>query len=265
MASNAVNMELRKSPVVSFDFDKYCKDVPVKFNNKSGLSESGPVQFDWQFGNGQSSNVKSPTITYHAVQEYTVKLTITPELCPALVSSLENKISIEAPVEPLRYKLIDASVGNQVTLKARELPASVEWWPPTGLSDNHSKSPVLDPSKEQDFRIQYTFASGCTTVDSFLVRVFPSDYIYVPKAFTPNGDGRNDVLRPLNVGIKQLKYFRVYNRWGNLIFETTKMNEGWDGTHRGSKLASDTYVWSAEGIDQNGKLIRRSGSTTLIR
>jgi adhesin/invasin len=94
---------------------------------------------------------------------------------------------------------------------------------------------------------------------------FAAINIYVPKVFTPNGDGSNDVLKPILVGISQFHYFNVYNRWGNLIFTTQDPNHGWDGTFKGVPQPVETYLWIAEGIDINGKKIVAKGMTSLIK
>jgi len=89
--------------------------------------------------------------------------------------------------------------------------------------------------------------------------------IYVPKVFTPNGDGSNDVLKPILVGISAFHYFNVYNRWGNLVFTTQDPNQGWDGTFKGVPQPVETYLWIAEGIDINGKKIVAKGMTSLVK
>ena len=89
--------------------------------------------------------------------------------------------------------------------------------------------------------------------------------IYVPNAFTPNNDGRNDILRAITSGMKELKYFSVYNRWGELVFTTTDSNKGWDGTFKGKKQNTGVYAWIAEAIDLNDKPTSIRGTTVLIR
>jgi gliding motility-associated-like protein len=89
--------------------------------------------------------------------------------------------------------------------------------------------------------------------------------IYVPRVFTPNNDGTNDLLKPILVGIKTFHYFNVYNRWGNLIFTTQDANQGWDGTFKGVAQPVETYLWIAEGIDENGHKVVAKGMTSLVR
>jgi gliding motility-associated-like protein len=89
--------------------------------------------------------------------------------------------------------------------------------------------------------------------------------IYVPKAFSPNNDGTNDLLKPILVGIADFHYFTVYNRWGNIVFTTTDPNQGWDGTFKGVAQPVETYLWIAEGVDVNGRKIVAKGMVSLVR
>ncbi|HLX67500.1 MAG TPA: Ig-like domain-containing protein, partial [Puia sp.] len=89
--------------------------------------------------------------------------------------------------------------------------------------------------------------------------------IYVPRAFSPNNDGTNDLLKPILVGIADFHYFTVYNRWGNIVYTTTDPNQGWDGTFKGVPQPVETYLWIAEGIDVNGRKIVAKGMTSLVR
>ena len=122
-------------------------------------------------------------------------------------------------------------------------------------------------NREQMYRIAITNLAGCTTVDTQLVRAFNERNIYVPEAFSPDNDGRNDRLAPILVGINEMKAFRVYNRWGILVFDNKNANvyNGWDGTYKGVKQPLETYAWVAEGIDVDGNYIRRTGNTVLVR
>jgi gliding motility-associated-like protein len=115
------------------------------------------------------------------------------------------------------------------------------------------------------YTIRITNAAGCVTNDSIQVRVFNEYTVFVPSGFSPDGDGVNDKLNPLLAGIKELKNFRVYNRWGQLLYQTNDKNAGWNGTYNGKLQISETYVWVVEAIDQDGKNILKTGKTTLIR
>ena len=84
-------------------------------------------------------------------------------------------------------------------------------------------------------------------------------------AFTPNGDGLNDILHPAYVGITRLKKFAVYDRWGKLVFSTSDMKKGWDGTADGKLSATGTYVWIAQAENYLQQPITLKGTVTVIR
>jgi adhesin/invasin len=96
------------------------------------------------------------------------------------------------------------------------------------------------------------------------LRFVPVD-IYVPKIFTPNDDGKNDIVKPIIVGITTFHYFNIYNRWGNLVFSTKDPNVGWDGRFKGILQPVETYLWIAEGLDKDKKKITRRGMISLVR
>ena len=109
------------------------------------------------------------------------------------------------------------------------------------------------------------YVSGCLTYDTLYVRVFDNEDIQVPTAFSPNGDGHNDYLDVFPVGITKFLSFKIYSRWGNVIFETTDPQKKWDGNFKGQKQPSDTYVWMAQGKNAKGQVVTKRGQTVLIR
>ena len=92
----------------------------------------------------------------------------------------------------------------------------------------------------------------------------------MPNTFTPNGDGQNDIFYPRGVGMKQITAFRIYNRWGELMFERhgfqlNDVSSGWDGTYKGAQLNSDIFIYSIDGICDSGAPMSWKGDVTLIR
>ncbi len=146
---------------------------------------------------------------------------------------------------------------------------SFTWTPTTGLSDPTIANPILTLSAGTDsitYTVRLTGEGGCFGQDEIKVKVYVGGpQIFVPTGFTPNGDGKNDVLRPIAVGISQLNYFMIYNRWGQSIFSSTELNKGWDGTFKGEPQPSGTYVFQVEGIDYLGNRIYKKGTVVLIR
>jgi len=87
----------------------------------------------------------------------------------------------------------------------------------------------------------------------------------MPKAWTPNGDGHNDLLFPLTLNIVKINYFRVFNRWGQLMFETNTFNTGWNGIYKSKPQPIEVFTWSVEAVTIKGEIIKRSGNSVLIR
>jgi gliding motility-associated-like protein len=140
----------------------------------------------------------------------------------------------------------------------------LDWQPPVYLNDNDIYNPVALLPDNMTYVMRAYTGEGCFALDTINIKVFKSGPdIFVPNAFTPNG--RNRVFRPIPVGIKQLAYFRVFNRWGQLMFQTAEVSKGWDGNCAGKPQASGTYVWMVSGTDYMGKVIIKQGTAMLIR
>jgi gliding motility-associated-like protein len=108
--------------------------------------------------------------------------------------------------------------------------------------------------------------TGCPHFAYINVKVFATKaQVFVPTAFTPNGDGRNDQLRPIPVGIQHIEYFHVYNRWGQLVFSTKTAGQGWDGTIGGKIQTTGVFTWAVKAVDIDGKPYFQRGTVTLIR
>lgn len=174
-------------------------------------------------------------------------------------------IYIEDPRPGTRYPVAYAVENLPLPLQARDFGTYYEWTPPTYLSDPEIAAPEFTGSREQLYMIDITSKAGCLTVDTLLVRTVKNVDIQVPTAFTPNGDGLNDYLSPVLMGVKQLKYFRVYNRWGQLLYESAMEKPGWDGRLRGVPQPTGVVVWVAEGVGVDGRSYVKKGTSALIR
>jgi gliding motility-associated-like protein len=149
---------------------------------------------------------------------------------------------------------LQASGGNSYT-----------WQPPTGLNNPNISNPVAILQNDITYTVQVSTAEGCTGSDSINVKVYANFEVFVPTAFSPNDDRLNDILRPLGKGIKMVKYFKVYNRYGQLVFESRDMNDGWNGTFKGKLQPMGVYVWMVGAIDIFGRLMNKNGTTVLIQ
>ncbi len=139
-------------------------------------------------------------------------------------------------------------------------------WSPAGpLNNPFIANPLATLYNDTYFTVVVTDAIGCTASDGVFIKVYEGPNYYVPNAFSPNGDGLNDVFRPIPVGIKSTEYFRVFDRYGKLVFQTNKWLEGWDGMFKGKQALEGTYVWTIKGLDKNGRVIEMKGTVILVR
>ena len=144
------------------------------------------------------------------------------------------------------------------------------WTPPTGLNFTDIRTPVFKYDRTVDYLITINPTNGCRVVDTLRVLIVTSapplrSSLHVPNAWSPNNDGSNDKLYPLTINMKELYYFRVFNRWGQVVFATSEQGKGWDGSFKGSQQDPGTYVWMAEGETYMGEVIKKQGTIILLR
>jgi gliding motility-associated-like protein len=107
--------------------------------------------------------------------------------------------------------------------------------------------------------------------DQVTIRVIcKNTNVFIPNTFSPNGDGMNDIFFPRGTGLFNIKSFRIFNRWGQLIFERynvapNTVSQGWNGTYNGKDVQTDVYVYMMEVVCENGSIIPMKGNVTLLR
>jgi gliding motility-associated-like protein len=181
----------------------------------------------------------------------TVKVTVTPTA--VVFAGQDTSIAMG---EPLQLHAIDVNNSNF---------SAYTWSPAFGLDDPNSQNPLAVLDQSMTYTVTATAPGGCTGEDQIHISVYKGPDIYVPNAFSPNGDGHNDALRAIPIGIKEFHYFRIFSRWGQVVFQTTNPSNGWNGLYNGQLQSSGTFVWMAEGNDYQGRLVQRKGTVILVR
>ncbi len=142
------------------------------------------------------------------------------------------------------------------------------WTPAIGLNDPNIANPIGLYTAETDsvrYFVTATSMYGCIGTASIVVTVYKTGPdIFVPNAFTPGGI-TNNLFRPVPVGISSLAFFRVYNRWGQLVYSTVRIGDGWDGRINGHLAESGTFVWMVEGTTYAGHTVYHKGTMVLVR
>ena len=138
------------------------------------------------------------------------------------------------------------------------------WSPPSFISDIHLINPVVFPPHDFVYTLHATSPAGCGTADANVnVKVYND--IYIPNAFTPNGDGKNDRFRILTLDDYRLLKFLIYNREGQLVFKATTAGDGWDGRLNEIPQPTGGYVYYLEMLNPHGEKITKQGTFVLIR
>lgn len=255
-------------PVIKFNFDTYCIDTLIHFKNLTDTTYIGPTSWLWDLGDSTTRKNFDAAVTYAYGGHRKIVLTAFQYYCPAYTTTLDSVINIEYPIPGIRMPSVSAYLGQNTPIIGRNLPTyTYNWSPAWGIDHPDSSSVNFNYQKTQEYLFQLIAASGCVTSDTVLVRVFDNNLvnILVPKSFTPNGDGINDKLFPYLTGIKTFQYYKVYNRFGKLMFETRNYDEGWDGTVGGTPQPMAIYIWVAAGLGNDGTLVEKRGETLLLR
>lgn len=182
-----------------------------------------------------------------------------------VLNTEKQSIFIDKARPGITYPLEYAVVNLPYRLTARSFGSNVLWNPAIYLDDATNVSPIFTGDADQLYSIQIRTNTGCITVDTQQVKVINGVDIYVPNAFTPNGDGRNELLRPTLMGVKDLEYFKVYNRWGQLLFQTKTKRDGWDGKLNGAPQPTSVVVWEVRALGVDGRTYTQRGTTVLVR
>ena len=263
-ANDIVIVNVNSAPVPDAGPDGF-----ICYGQTYQLQGSGGVQYTWTPStNLSSTTISNPISSPVKTITYTLSDVIDAIGCKSLTTD-QVTVDVTPPIKVKTYPYDTISYpGDQFQLNATSAATFYSWSPATGLSNPNIANPVLTVGPVgTDILYQVTAytAAGCKGEGYVSLKVYKGPELYVPSAFTPNGDGLNDLFYPFPVGIKSINYFRVFNRWGQMLFSSTTLNKGWDGKLQGVEQPTGTYVFMAQGVDKNGKLLTRKGTVTLIK
>jgi gliding motility-associated-like protein len=249
--------------VVPDDFINVGSNKVICPNETVTINASGAISYVWQPGIWLSDSLKAITQASPLSSEtFTVIGTD--------INGCKDTASVYVFVAP--EAILNA--GPDVTLYPGETAylnavgncSNFIWTPSFGLSSTSIQDPVATPSTTTQYVVNGTTEYGCATSDTVTVTRLNEGNIATPNAFTPgNGSGSNDVFKVDKNGIAKLNYLRIFNRWGELLFETTDINKGWDGSFKGKAQPMGTYMYTVDAQTISGKKYSKTGNVTLIR
>jgi len=255
-------------PSARFEVDATCADSLSQFTSISldaGYGNTSISSWTWDFGNGVTSDLPNPSLVYDIAGYYTVKLSFHGNNCENVQDSSIRKIYLADPLPAMRYNNVVALENEKFFLYGGRDGVSYNWSPTIGLSNPLAKNPNGVLSQSQLYTVHVINSNGCGRVDTVLVSILKDCKIYVPNAFTPNNDGKNDKLRIYFGCLKTLTHFTIYNRWGQKLFSTQNGTQSWDGKYNGVDQPIGTYIWVVEGQYNSGEKFSEKGTFTLVR
>ena len=257
------------NPAINFTNDISCITLPINFTNLTDTLKTGQLNWTWYFSKSDSSIGYNSKYVFKSGGSYNIKLIAKSPICNYAITK-DTTILIRYPVAGIKLPPVSAYINTNTRIKGRDLIGEsyqYKWEPFWGLDSTKIASPIFNFNMNQVYKINYITKYGCITTDTLSVNVFANNLvdIFVPKSFSPNNDGVNDQLYAYLAGIKKFHFIRIYNKFGQLMFESKSNNTPWDGITNGRLQPIDAYVWFAEGEDINGKIISKTGSVMLLR
>ena len=264
---DTINVNVSVTLLAGFTFTETCIGVPMSFTDTTTVIQGSIASWFWDFDNGNTSTSQNPFNTFNTVGPFDVKLVVTSSL--GCKDSIINSVLINLPPtasftydgilnidEPIQFT--DASSGSVITW---------DW----NFDDNNSspnQNPIhtytIDGSFDVELIVYDQFGCSDTATSSLIIN---DEVVFVPvtpTAFSPNNDGENDILFVRGGPFKEL-YWAVYNQWGNLVFETKKTDEGWDGSWKGKVQPNADYIVLIKAVTVSDESFNISNSVSLIR
>ena len=275
MVSDSARVILLALPQLDFELDNYsgCKPLCLKFENKSSVAGGSISAWSWDFNNGEYSSDAEPSICFEeegsvdlkveAVSNYGCK---TQKTYPSFVTVYPN------PVAEFTYGPQNANILNPLIQFIDISEGAVKWeWAFNGKPDNKFsdlQNPTCTYEDTGTFcpQLKVTNAYGCVSEKENCLYIQPDFSFYIPNAFSPNGDGINETFTGYGTLITEYKMY-IFDRWGNLVYETQEIDAPWDGkANGGAEIAQeDVYVYRVLLRDVTSKKHEYTGSVTLVK
>jgi gliding motility-associated-like protein len=260
-------------PNAGFTHDSACATDPIHFTDTSTIVGGTIAYWDWDFGDETGiSGVTQPSHSYASGGNYIVSLVVTSDF--GCADTIADTLSIFPKPNAGFSMLPDTGtiLNPVISFTDQSTPGGLSVWNWDFGDGNTSSvpSPTNTYSDTGTYVVTLSVAdtNGCSDTIIKTVDILPDYIFFTPNTFTPNGDGINDLFMPAGRGILETGYhFFIYNRWGDLLFETNDINEGWDGKANtgGKTVQADVYVWLIITKDINRRPHQYTGHVTLLK
>ena len=261
------NVEVLPTPVTGFSATPVegCEPLEVAFTDTT-TNTSGFVTYDWHFGSAGSSTVPSPNVTFDKEGVYPVSLLVTSDGdCKSFVERTNYIKVYDAPTATFSADPLE-TVLDQATIQFSNSSVSSDTltysWDFNDGSNSGIKNPSHTYAETGTYNVLLTVVTdnGCEDTYSTEITVHPDFAVFIPNAFTPNGDGLNDKFEVKGVGVKTYN-LQIYSRWGELIYESDNLEKQWDAAN----TPGGTYVYVIHATTLLDKQIEEKGTVTVVK
>lgn len=251
--------------------DTVCVNSSVILSAELIRPDTISVNYAWNFGNGGSSASREPNTSFASPGDYQLRIDTRLAFgCNATASRNIHVVPLPT-AEPAGSPVIFSGGSADLLMNYTGPIVSYNWSPGLGLSCTQCAQPLANPRYTTTYKVQVIDRHGCeNTGETTVTVVCGTQNFFIPNTFSPNGDGRNDYFYPRGTGLDQIRSLKIFNRWGEQIFErinfpANQATAGWDGRVKGKPAASDVYIYTIELVCDNGQIFAHSGNIMLIR
>ncbi len=235
-----------------------CKNTPFQLN------ASGGDFYNWSPNLGFDTDASKPVIILSDDEIFTVEIS---NHCYTTIAEIDVEVK-ELPWVDAGWNF-DIDIGDIIQFNGEIDTFGVTeyfWTPQIDLiGSTNNLTPAAQPLRDMTYQLIAIADNGCTASDSLMVTVDQKFNLWIPTAFTPNNDGINDGIGIATRGVKDLDVFRIYNRWGEKVYETNNVESSWDGTYNGVPQDAGVYMFYAVGITYFDEPFYEKGNITLLR
>jgi gliding motility-associated-like protein len=270
-SSFADTVRVYRTPVVSITSrDTLCLNTSEQFQGVLAQADTA-IKWQWNFGNNKASQQQNTNTSYNATGNYVVQLTAANKI--GCSDTLSKNVYVATPptaiavIDPI---IISSGSGANLNMNYTGNSISYLWSPSVNLDCIDCPVPFANPRTTTKYSVEVQDKYSCVNKGDVTVQVICDDKnFFIPNTFSPNGDGSNDIFYPRGKGLFRIKSLRIFNRWGEVVFEKREFqandpSSGWNGMYKGKKPVPDVYVYQVEIYCNNDQLIQFAGNVALI-
>jgi gliding motility-associated-like protein len=268
--SDAVFIKELNIPVYTLNYNPY-SCIQGKLVINTNANDQKNVYINWDFGDGKTFNQAQPVFhSYDKIGTYQIKLSVKNDYCPKYEYQLNgDSVKVVAPLPPSKFTLF-VLADQDTVLSPKKIDSGYiqyKWAPSFNLSNPLIPNPLFRANRSIEYVLNRVDpVSGCFINDIYYIDVSTAIVVTIPKAFTPNRDNLNDVLKiEYGAGLKTFNFLRIFNRFGKIVFQTNRLTDSWDGRFNGLDQEMDAYTYVIDYVTYKDEHITKTGSFILLR